>query len=196
MKSIVLRDKKKAKSNLLDYDFNNSKNNELEKETVKMREKVKSLKIDNSNNLLTNLRIQQNQVNYINNIFLGTDFPEKSLILKELKSKLSSYKQQDKKKDYDENLCTLITLDNIIEKLVSSKLKCYYCNKNMLIFFEKVRDEDQWTLDRINNYDDHSNENTIICCLKCNLQRRRKNSDKFLFTKQLETNAMKIKKLD
>ena len=196
MKSIVLRDKKKAKSNLLDYDFNNSKNNELEKETVKMREKVKSLKIDNSNNLLTNLRIQINQVNYINNIFLGTDFPEKSLILKELKSKLSSYKQQDKKKDYDENLCTLITLDNIIEKLVSSKLKCYYCNKNMLIFFEKVRDEDQWTLDRINNYDDHSNENTIICCLKCNLQRRRKNSDKFLFTKQLETNAMKIKKLD
>jgi hypothetical protein len=196
MKSIVLRDKKKAKSNLLDYDFNNSKNNELEKETVKMREKVKSLKIDNSNNLLTNLRIQKNQVNYINNIFLGTDFPEKLLILKELKSKLSSYKQQDKKKDYDENLCTLITLDNIIEKLVSSKLKCYYCNKNMLIFFEKVRDEDQWTLDRINNYDDHSNENTIICCLKCNLQRRRKNSDKFLFTKQLETNAMKIKKLD
>ena len=196
MKSIVLRNNKKAKSNLLDYDFNNFKNDELENETIKMREKVKSLKIDNSNNLLTNLRIQQNQVNYINNIFLGTDFPEKSLIIKELKSKLSSYKQQDKKKDYDEDLCSIISLDNIIEKLVSSKLKCYYCNKNMLIFFEKVRDEDQWTLDRINNYDEHSNENTIICCLKCNLQRRRKNSDKFLFTKQLETNTMKIKKLD
>ena len=159
-----------------------------------MREKIKNLKIDNSNNLLIDLKIQKNQVNYINNIFLGTDFSGKSLIINELKSKLSSYKQQDKKKDYDEDCCTLITLDNIIEKLVSSKLKCYYCNKNMLIFFEKVRDEDQWTLDRINNYDEHSNENTIICCLKCNLQRRRKNSDKFLFSKQLETNQIIIKK--
>lgn len=196
MKSIVLRDKKKPKSNLFEYDYNNLKNNELTSEINKLREKVKNLKLDNSNNLLTNLRIQKNQVNYINNIYIGTDFPEKSLIINELKSKLSSYKQQDKKKDYDEDCCSLITLDNIIEKLVSSKLKCYYCNKNMLIFFEKVRDEDQWTLDRINNYDEHSNENTIICCLKCNLQRRRKNSDKFLFTKQLETNAMKIKKLD
>ena len=196
MKSIVLRDKKKPKSNLFEYDYNNLKNNELTSEINKLREKVKNLKLDNSNNLLTNLRIQKNQVNYINNIYIGTDFPEKSLIINELKSKLSSYKQQDKNKDYDEDCCSLITLDNIIEKLVSSKLKCYYCNKNMLIFFEKVRDEDQWTLDRINNYDEHSNENTIICCLKCNLQRRRKNSDKFLFTKQLETNAMKIKKLD
>lgn len=181
MKSIVLRDKR---------------NINLENYQIKLREKVKNLKIDNSNNLLPNLKIQKNQVNYINNIFLGTDFPEKKLIINELKSKLASYKQQDKKKDYDEDYCSLITLDNIIEKLVSSKLKCYYCNKNMLIFFEKVRDEDQWTLDRINNYDEHSNENTIICCLKCNLQRRRKNSDKFLFTKQLETNAIKIKKLD
>ena len=181
MKSIVLRDKR---------------NINLENYQIKLREKVKNLKIDNSNNLLPNLKIQKNQVNYINNIFLGTDFPEKKLIINELKSKLASYKQQDKKKDYDEDCCSLITLDNIIEKLVSSKLKCYYCNKNMLIFFEKVRDEDQWTLDRINNYDEHSNENTIICCLKCNLQRRRKNSDKFLFTKQLETNAIKIKKLN
>ncbi len=64
----------------------------------------------------------------------------------------------------------------------------------MMIFFEKVRDEDQWTLDRLNNYDEHSNDNTIICCLKCNLQRRRKNSDKFLFSKQLETNQIIIKK--
>ena len=66
----------------------------------------------------------------------------------------------------------------------------------MKLFFEKVRDEEQWTLDRINNYDEHSNENTIVCCLKCNLQRRRKNSEKFLFTKQLENNIIKIKKSD
>tara|TARA_B100000902_G_scaffold399155_1_gene468675 strand:+ start:800 stop:1372 length:573 start_codon:yes stop_codon:yes gene_type:complete len=188
MKSIVLSGKKKnLKSD--NFKFDTLENNE-----IKLREKVKNLKIDNSNNLLDNLRVQKNQINYINNIFLGLDFPEKSLILNELKTKLSSYKQQDKKKDYDEESCSLITLDNIIEKLVTSKLKCYYCNKNMMIFFEKVRDEDQWTLDRLNNYDEHSNDNTIICCLKCNLQRRRKNSDKFLFSKQLETNQIIIKK--
>jgi len=165
------------------------------KNNSKIREKVKNLNIDNSNNILDNLKIQKNQIEYINNIFLGNNFPEKDLIINELKSKLSSYKQQDKKKEYIEDT-NLINLDNIIEKLVISKLKCYYCNKNMLLFFEKVRDNDQWTLDRINNLDEHSNENTIVCCLKCNLERRRKNSDKFLFTKKLETNSIKIKKMD
>ncbi len=116
MKSIVLSGKKKnLKSD--NFKFDTLENNE-----IKLREKVKNLKIDNSNNLLDNLRVQKNQINYINNIFLGLDFPEKSLILNELKTKLSSYKQQDKKKDYDEESCSLITLDNIIEKLVTSKL--------------------------------------------------------------------------
>ena len=40
-----------------------------------------------------------------------------------------------------------------------------------------VRDEQQWTLDRIDNDKCHSDENTVISCLKCNLQRRVKNSD-------------------
>ena len=44
--------------------------------------------------------------------------------------------------------------------------------------------------------DEHTNNNTIISCLECNLQRRRKNSDKFLFTKRLETNQLKINKLN
>ena len=35
------------------------------------------------------------------------------------------------------------------------------------------------TLDRLNNNDIHSNNNTIISCYKCNIQRRTKNSDKF-----------------
>lgn len=170
-----------------------SKCKNVKKDSDSLREKFKKIKIDNSNNILDNLRIHENQVNYIKNIFLENDFPEKEIIIKEIKTKLSNYKQQDKKKDFQDHT-NLITLENIIEKLLICKLKCYYCKKNMFIFFEKVRDENQWTLDRINNYDEHSNENTIICCLKCNLQRRRKNSDKFLFTKQLETNQIIIKK--
>ena len=89
-----------------------------------------------------------------------------------------------------------IRLENIIEKLVSCAMKCYYCNNNTLILFKNVREESQWTLDRLNNYDEHSNANTIICCLKCNLQRRRKNSDNFKFSKQLEHNLLMVKKID
>jgi len=165
----------------------------------KIREKIvkfnKQNSLDPSNNFILAMKQHSEQVKTINNLYMGLQFEERNFILSELKAKINSYKQQDIKKDYHE-YANLITLDNVIEKLVSCKLKCYYCNKNMKLFFEKVRDEEQWTLDRINNYDEHSNENTIVCCLKCNLQRRRKNSDKFLFTKQLENNIIKIKKSD
>jgi hypothetical protein len=172
------------------------KNNE---NSEKIREKIekfnKQNSFDPSNNFIINMREHKEQIKIINNLYLDNQFEERKFILSELKAKINSYKQQDIKKDYHEDV-NLITLDNVIHKLVSCKLKCYYCNKNMKVFFEKVRDEDQWTLDRLNNYDEHSNENTIVCCLKCNLQRRRKNSDKFLFTKQLENNIIKIKKSD
>ncbi len=164
---------------------------------LKKRDKSETInnKLKKNNIYLTNyINNQDLQINLINKLYLDNDFPEKKYILDELKIKLNSYKQQDKKKNYELN--NLITLDNIIEKLVCSKLKCYYCQKKVLIFFDKVRDNNQWTLDRLNNYDEHSNENTIICCLECNLQRRRKNSDKFLFTKQLENNIIKIKKTE
>jgi hypothetical protein len=116
---------------------------------------------------------------------------EKQHFLQALKKKLSSYKQQDIKKHYHDSN-NFITLENIIEKLVSCSMKCYYCNNNTYILFKNVREESQWTLDRLNNYDEHSNANTIICCLKCNLQRRRKNSTKFKFSKQMNV----IKKID
>jgi len=116
---------------------------------------------------------------------------EKQHFLQALKKKLSSYKQQDIKKHYHD-INNFITLENIIEKLVSCSMKCYYCNNNTHILFKNVREESQWTLDRLNNYDEHSNANTIICCLKCNLQRRRKNSTKFKFSKQMNI----IKKIE
>ena len=134
------------------------------------------------------------QLDSINAIGKGKDVAYNSFILRELRYKIHSYKQQDIKKDLHD-IDLLVTLDDVINKLVDCKLICYYCNLPVFVVFEKVREATQWTLDRLNNLDEHTCANTIISCLKCNLQRRRKNSDKFRFTKHLETNQLTIKKL-
>ena len=157
----------------------------------------------NSNSVITDLsatiiNIYDNydeQLLCLHKLFNGEVFDEKKYFIQALKNKLDSYKQQDKKKTYDA-YDNFITLENIIEKLVAYNMKCYYCNSKTLVLFKNLRDNYQWTLDRLNNYDEHSNSNTIICCLKCNLQRRRKNSEKFKFTKQLEHNLLLLKKID
>ena len=178
MKSIIISDNKSYNSQKLS----------------KTRVKIQNLHSDFSNNIIKNMNNYDEQVKFINKLYLEQNFDEKKFILSELKNKINSYKEQDKKKNLHE-IDNLITLDNVIEKLVKSKLKCYYCNKKMLILFDKVRDNNQWTLDRINNFDEHTDYNTIVCCLECNLQRRRKNSEKFKFTKQLQTNQIKVKKI-
>lgn len=111
------------------------------------------------------------------------------LLRSELVKKINSYKNQDLSKNiYNSN--TIISLNEVVEKLVLSKLKCYYCLKNVLLFYKNVRDGLQWTLDRIDNDKEHSNDNTIISCLKCNLQRRCRDKDIFLFSKQLKINKL------
>ena len=100
-----------------------------------------------------------------------------------MERKLNGYKNQDKKKKKTDKL---ITYEECLEKLVISKLKCYYCKENCLIAYENVRENTQWTLDRINNDIGHSKDNVVICCLKCNLKRGTLNDEKFKFTKQMK----------
>ena len=132
--------------------------------------------------ILTQLPELENQIEYINKMYMNCDFHEKKLVKKNLKSKINSYKQQDKKKNI---LTDIISFDQLIEKLIISKLKCYYCNKNVLIIYEISRDPRQWTLDRLDNLKGHTNFNVVISCLKCNLDRRIIDDKKFLFTKKL-----------
>jgi hypothetical protein len=125
------------------------------------------------------------QKTLINRLYLEESIPYKHEILKELDKKLSSYSNQDLHKKKYTNHETTITRDEIIEKLVLSRLKCFYCKCDMVFLYNKVRSMDQWTLDRIDNTLNHCATNVIISCLKCNLQKRCQNHDKFLFTKRL-----------
>ena len=76
-------------------------------------------------------------------------------------------------------------MEELKEKLVVSKLKCHYCFQQLLLIYNIVREGSQWTLDRIDNDLEHTAINTVIACLKCNIQRGRICKKKFLFTKQL-----------
>lgn len=113
----------------------------------------------------------------------------------EIERKINGYKQQDIKKGiYDEN--KLISLQETLEKLIESNLYCNYCRKDVKVLYKIVREPSQWTLDRINNDLCHSNSNTLISCLSCNLKRRLMDKDKFEFTKQLNITKLNITKLD
>jgi len=180
----------------------NNKSISEKKSYLELLDKIKT-SIVNSNGNITDISATiismydnyEEQLLCLHKLLNGVVFDEKKYFIQALKNKLDSYKQQDKKKTYDA-YNNFITLENIIEKLVACNMRCYYCNSKTLILFKNVRTNYQWTLDRLNNYDEHSNANTIICCLKCNLQRRRKNSEKFKFTKQLEHNLLLLKKID
>ena len=127
----------------------------------------------------------------INKMFSSEKFDKDNYIKSLLKKKISSYKQQDRHKKILRKQFPIITLDETIEKLVASKLKCFYCKHKIYILYKKVRDKRQWTLDRIDNSVGHHKDNVVISCLDCNLKRRTTEMDRFTFTKQL-----KIKKLE
>ena len=125
----------------------------------------------------------KNHIGIVNQLFLEQSFNGDNTTKNELHKKINSYKQQDIKKD--KNLDGLISYEELLEKLVVSKLKCYYCRKDVLLLYENNREQKQWTLDRLDNSLGHTKDNVVVCCLKCNLERRCLNDEKFLFTKQM-----------
>ena len=128
---------------------------------------------------------EKQQITILNKLFLENNYEGDTFVKKEVQRKIRSYKYQDVKKNvYDST--QFISYDEVMEKLVISKLKCNYCRKNCLLMYNNVREMRQWTLDRIDNSDGHTNKNTVICCLDCNLKRGTLNDEKFKFTKQLK----------
>jgi len=124
------------------------------------------------------------QVSMVNQLYLDEEFEGKCVMEKALKKKLQSYKSQDRRRERYHSE-SFITLAELKEKLVISKLKCHYCFQQLRVMYSVVRTESQWTLDRVDNDLEHTASNTVIACLKCNIQRGRLCEKKFKFTKQL-----------
>jgi len=137
------------------------------------------------NKIIMNLLKRNDQYNFINMLYLNQPFTNDDVIIKTLKRKLNGYKSQDIKKNrFNEK--KFILYDELIEKIVVSKLLCHYCRGKCCLLSNKKRDKQQWTLDRIDNDMGHFTKNVVISCLKCNLQKRRRNDEHFKFAKQMK----------
>jgi hypothetical protein len=108
-----------------------------------------------------------------------------SMITSHIKAKISGYKQQDIIKNRLNNQ-DFVSFTDVIELLYEANMKCHYCACETYLLYEIVRENKQWSLDRINNNIGHNRNNLLNACLECNLKRRRTNKDAFLFTKNLK----------
>ena len=107
------------------------------------------------------------------------------IIIQQINKKISSYKQQDiLKKIFDTE--QFIDFNCIINKMIKCELKCRYCICEMSVLYDITREMKQWSVDRIDNDKGHNKDNFHLACLECNLKRRRRTDEKFLFTKQLK----------
>ena len=84
------------------------------------------------------------QTEIINKIYLQQYFDKDKKVMSIIKKKISSYKQQDKNKKILRKEFPIITFDEVTEKLVESKLKCYYCKCEILLLYKQVREKKQW----------------------------------------------------
>jgi len=157
-----------------------------DKETEK-KEKVPKLRVTTEKWKFGETDLEyEKQLTILENIYSNNieKMDKQNIYISEIKHKISSYKQQDRlKKMLNED--KFVRLDEVLRLLYECKLKCYYCSDIMYIVYEIVRQNKQWSLDRIDNTQGHNKGNLVISCLECNLKRRRTNKDAFLFTKNM-----------
>jgi hypothetical protein len=163
-------------------------NRYLIKRANRVKNEIKKRAIVNKYNINPIFLNYDNQLQLIKEIYNNDNQNEnmqvKTILKQEIERKLSSYKQQDLlKKKYNEN--QFLDIDTTIKKIIDVNMCCFYCNCQVIILYEIVRELTQWSVDRINNDEGHNKDNFVIACLNCNIKRRNTNSNKFLFTKQL-----------
>ena len=134
------------------------------------------------------------QISVINQMYLNEyenfDDNEK-MYSNEIRKKVNGYISQDKKKmanpkrRYVHKKEDEITFGIVLEKLMLTKLTCFYCRQRVFIVYKDKLDKSQWTLDRIDNTIQHSGSNCVISCLECNMKRRTQNCKRFKESKQI-----------
>ena len=159
---------------------------------IKKKEKEKKMRVETKTWGLNNDDLSfETQLHLLKIIFNKEITSEKiinkhiAMIVSHIKAKISSYKQQDILKN-KLNDSDFVSLNDVIELLFESQMKCHYCSCETYLLYEVVRENKQWSLDRINNEIGHNRNNLLIACLECNLKRRRTNKDAFFFTKNLK----------
>jgi NAD-dependent dihydropyrimidine dehydrogenase PreA subunit len=122
-----------------------------------------------------------NQLKAINEMFFDNLCDNKiynnemtKIITQQINQKITGYKNQDVIKNMFDAY-NFIVFTDIVTKMNTCELKCYYCNRDLVIVYNKKKESIQWTLERLNNNIGHYKENTCISCLKCNLGRRTEN---------------------
>lgn len=172
-KSIMFNDKKHVQKTLIEHHKKNKDKKRVAAEnwTFTSDDYAHEKQLNNIQNILDNK-------------YQFTDQTTK-VTLQQINKKIYGYKQQDIIKKLLNNE-KLITLESIINKMVECQLKCYYCCCEMNVLYDISREMKQWTVDRIDNDLGHNIDNYYLACLECNLKRRRRSDEKFLFTKQMK----------
>lgn len=165
--------------------------------TSKKWENIDEYIYQNHNFQLDTLKLLRDKICISDNILINKNDKENdkeknqqmdciNIIRTEIQKKITSYKSQDiEKTKYEYNEKNFVTMSYILDLLLKYNMSCHYCKKNVVVIYKKVRQTNQWTLDRINNDIGHNIGNCVICCLRCNIQRRLTEEKRFLFTKQL-----------
>jgi len=124
------------------------------------------------------------QIEIVNNMYLDNSQEHEIVLKREIEKKIRGYRNQDMQKKLID-LNKLISLDQTIELLVVSKLKCFYCKEICSLLYKNIFEKKQWTLDRINNNEGHNHDNVVISCLDCNIKRGDMDSERFKKGKEI-----------
>lgn len=162
--------------------------NDQNKKNILLSKPLKERKISNEQKQQYSNIDYDESINILRNYYIPREeYVEKNKhisLVSTINKKLNSYKQQDiNKGKYNES--DFIEVEEVVDKLLTGGLFCYYCNDKTQLFYTHSREPKQWTLERIDNSIGHTDKNTVIACLDCNLKRRDRSSKDFKFAKQL-----------
>ena len=124
-------------------------------------------------------------IEIVNSLYLNQAHEHEILVKREIDKKIKGYKSQDIQKEILD-INRFIYLEYVLERLVVSKMKCFYCNDNCDILYKDVLYKKQWTLDRIDNEYGHNIDNVVICCYECNIKRGDMDYERFKKGKEIK----------